>query len=145
MPPAAAPLVAEGAGALARNPVLVGRLVLRAPVAGEVDRIAAQPGSRVAQGQWLMSLLNLSDVWVVAVVREDHLPAYAYNSVHKAEVSTLAAQAEFRVEALTQLPDFATWRNAGGAELRSFEVRLRATAALPGLRPGMQVVFAQQP
>jgi HlyD family secretion protein len=144
-PPAAAPLVAEGAGAPARNPVLVGRLVLRAPVAGEVDRIAAQPGSHVAQGQWLMSLLNLSDVWVVAVVREDHLPAYAYNSVHKAEVSTLAAQAEFRVEALTQLPDFATWRNAGGAELRSFEVRLRATAALPGLRPGMQVVFAQQP
>jgi multidrug resistance efflux pump len=144
-PPASAPAVAEGAGAPARNPALVGRLVLRAPVAGEVDRIAAQPGSRVAQGQWLMSLLNLSDVWVVAVVREDHLPAYAYNSVHKAEVSTLAAQAEFRVEALTQLPDFATWRGTAGAELRSFEVRLRATAALPGLRPGMQVVFAQQP
>ena len=29
------------------------------------------------------------------------------------------------------------------AELRSFEVRLRATSALPGLRPGMPVLFSQ--
>jgi HlyD family secretion protein len=142
-PSASAPAVADGAGAPARGPALTGRLVLRAPVAGEVNRIAVKVGSRIAQGQWLMSLLNLADVWVVAVVREDHLPDFAYDSLHKADIPQLSAQADFRVEALTQLPDFATWRGAGGAELRSFEVRLRATSALPGLRPGMPVLFSQ--
>jgi multidrug resistance efflux pump len=142
-PAASAPAVAEGAGAPARNPpALTGRLVLRAPVAGEVDRIATQAGTRVVQGQWLMSIVNLSDVWVVAVVREDVLPSYAWGSVHRGDVAVLAAQAEFKVDSVTQLPDFATWRSAGGAELRSFEVRLRATTALPGLRPGMAVKFA---
>ncbi|MFM2068547.1 MAG: hypothetical protein RLZZ584_3456 [Pseudomonadota bacterium] len=140
---ASAPAVAEGAGAPARAPApLVGRLVLRAPVAGEINRIATQTGTRVTQGQWLMSILNLSDVWVVAVVREDVLPSYAWGSVHQGEVPVLRAQAEFKVESVTQLPDFATWRSAGGAELRSFEVRLRASSALPGLRPGMAVSFA---
>ncbi|MEY4749545.1 MAG: hypothetical protein RIQ60_1759 [Pseudomonadota bacterium] len=143
-PAASAP--AEGAaGAPARSPALTGRLVLRAPVAGEVSRMAVKDGSRISQGQWLMSLINLADVWVVAVVREDHLSAYAYDSVHRADIPQLSAQADFRVEALTQLPDFATWRGAGGAELRSFEVRLRATSALPGLRPGMAVLFNKAP
>jgi HlyD family secretion protein len=80
----------------------------------------------------------------VAVVREDVLPSFAFGTVHKAEVPGLSAPLDLRVDSLTQLPDFATWRSVGGAELRSFEVRLRADKLPPGLRPGMPVVFASR-
>jgi HlyD family secretion protein len=129
--------VAAAAGAAAP-----GRSTLRAPLAGEVERVAVRAGTRVAAGQWLMSLLNPSDVWVVTVVREDVLPSFAFGTVHKVEVPALSTVLELRVDSLTQLPDFATWRAMGGAELRSFEVRLRADKLPPGLRPGMAVVFA---
>ncbi|MEY2688027.1 MAG: hypothetical protein RL375_2225 [Pseudomonadota bacterium] len=137
-------------GALARassataaaGAVAAGRQTLRAPVAGEVERVGVRAGTRVVAGQWLMSLLNPSDVWVVAVVREDVLPSFAFGRQHKVEVAAISAQLELRVDSLTQLPDFATWRALGGAELRSFEVRLRADKLPPGLRPGMAVVFA---
>lgn len=129
--------VAAAAGAAAP-----GRSTLRAPLAGEVERVAVRAGTRVAAGQWLMSLLNPSDVWVVTVVREDVLPSFAFGTVHKVEVPALSTLLELRVDSLTQLPDFATWRAMGGAELRSFEVRLRADKLPPGLRPGMAVVFA---
>jgi HlyD family secretion protein len=70
------------------------------------------------------------------------LPSFAFGTVHKVEVPALSTLLELRVDSLTQLPDFATWRAMGGAELRSFEVRLRADKLPPGLRPGMAVVFA---
>jgi HlyD family secretion protein len=136
--PARAVSVAAAAGAAG----VAGRQTLRAPLAGEIDRIGVTAGTRVAPGQWLMSLLNLSDVWVVAVVREDRLATYAFGTRHQVEIPVLSARLELRVDSLSQLPDFATWRGIGGAELRSFEVRLRSDAALPGLRPGMAVVFA---
>ncbi|MFM2118574.1 MAG: hypothetical protein RL722_42 [Pseudomonadota bacterium] len=142
-PPAPPP--AEAAPRAPAAPVYAGRLLLRSPVAGEVERISAQVGQKVVAGQWLMSVVNLSDLWVVAVVREDRLPAYAYGSEHEGSVVGLGAQARFKVESVTQLPDFATWRSAGGAELRSFEVRLRSLSALPGLRPGMSVHFQPAP
>jgi HlyD family secretion protein len=143
--PAAAPAravsVAAAAGAAGVAGV-AGRQTLRAPLAGEIDRIGVTAGTRVVPGQWLMSLVNLSDVWVVAVVREDRLASYAFGTRHQAEIPVLSARLELRVDSLSQLPDFATWRGVGGAELRSFEVRLRADTAAPGLRPGMAVVFA---
>jgi HlyD family secretion protein len=77
----------------------------------------------------------------VAVVREDVLPSFAFGTLHKVEIPALSVLLDLHVDSLTQLPDFATWRSMGGAELRSFEVRLRADKALPGLRPGMVVVF----
>jgi HlyD family secretion protein len=76
-------------------------------------------------------------------VREDEFKAYAQGSVHQATIPALKTRAAFKATAVSALPAFATWRAArpGGTDLRTFEVRLRPTAPVPGLRPGMTVVF----
>lgn len=114
-----------------------------APAAGEVTRIAIQAGELAPQGFAVVTLVDLADVWAVVAVREDDFKAYEKGSLHQASIPALKARAQFKADTVSALPAFATWRAAhpGGTDLRTFEVRLRPTAPVPGLRPGMTVVF----
>ena len=114
-----------------------------APAAGEVTRIAIQAGELAPQGFAVVTLVDLADVWAVVAVREYDFKAYEKGSLHQASIPALKARAQFKAATVSALPAFATWRAArpGGTDLRTFEVRLRPTAPVPGLRPGMTVVF----
>ncbi|MCS0587952.1 HlyD family secretion protein [Massilia norwichensis] len=129
-------VVAEADAALAETRIL-------APAAGEVSKLAIQAGELAPQGFPVVTLVDLNDVWAVLAVREDMFKAFAMDTVHEAGIPALKTHARFKVTAVSALPAFATWRAAspGGTDLRTFEVRLRPTAAVPGLRPGMTVVF----
>ncbi len=129
-------VVAEADAALAETRIL-------APTAGEVSKLAIQAGELAPQGFPVVTLVDLDDVWAVLAVREDIFKPFAKGSLHRGYVPALKAGADFKVETVSALPAFATWRAArpGGTDLRTFELRLRPTAPLPGLRPGMTVVF----
>ncbi|BDT57418.1 membrane protein [Massilia varians] len=129
-------VVAEADAALAETRIL-------APSAGEVSKLAIQAGELAPQGFPVVTLVNLDDVWAVLAVREDMFKPFAKGSVHRGYVPALKARTDFKVETVSALPAFATWRAArpGGTDLRTFELRLRPMAPLPGLRPGMTVVF----
>lgn len=116
---------------------------VRAPAAGEVARVQIQPGELAPQGFPVITLVDLADVWAVLQVREDALAGFAKDSRHRAQVPALDQGVEFSVSSVAVLPDFATWRAArpGGTDLRTFEVQLRPLQPVPGLRPGMSVVF----
>ena len=52
-------------------------------------------------------------------------------------------QAEFEVNFLGVLPDFATWRTTRGSQgfdARTFEVKARPVKPIEGARPGMSVI-----
>lgn len=129
-------VVAEADAALAETRIL-------APSAGEVSKLAIQAGELAPQGFPVVTLVDLEDVWAVLAVREDMFKPFAKGSVHRGYVPALKARTDFKVETVSALPAFATWRAArpGGTDLRTFELRLRPMAPLPGLRPGMTVVF----
>lgn len=129
-------VVAEADAALAETRIL-------APSAGEVSKLAIQAGELAPQGFPVVTLVDLADVWAVLAVREDMFKPFAKGSVHRGYVPALKARTDFKVETVSALPAFATWRAArpGGTDLRTFELRLRPMAPLPGLRPGMTVVF----
>jgi HlyD family secretion protein len=129
-------VVAEADAALAETRIL-------APAAGEVSKLAIQAGELAPQGFPVVTLVDLDDVWAVLAVREDMFKPFAKGTVHQGYVPALKARAGFKVETVSALPAFATWRAArpGGTDLRTFELRMRPTAPLPGLRPGMTVVF----
>lgn len=128
--------VAEANAALAETRIL-------APAAGEVTKLAIQAGELAPQGFPVVTLVDLDDIWAVLAVREDMFQPFAKDSVHEASIPALKTRARFKVTTVSALPAFATWRAArpGGTDLRTFEIRLRPTAAVPGLRPGMTVVF----
>jgi HlyD family secretion protein len=77
-------------------------------------------------------------------MREDRFHGLAMGRTLRGHVPALARDADFRVYHISPRGDFATWRatrEASGYDVRAFEVRLRPAAAVPGLRPGMSVLF----
>lgn len=140
---AAAAQARQVAGVVSEAEVARAETQIRAPAAGEVARIQIQPGELAPQGFPVITLVQLDDPWVVLAVREDRLKAFQTGSEHRAQVPALAQDLTLKVSSVAVMPDFATWRAArpGGTDLRTFEVRLRPVAKLPGLRPGMSVVF----
>lgn len=120
---------------------------LRSPVGGEISQVLAKEGELSPQGVAVVSVVDLSDQWVVLNVREDHLARFAQGSRFTARLPALDnRQAQFEVYYLGVLPDFATWRatRAGqGFDARTFEVRARPSVPIEGARPGMSVVVEE--
>lgn len=140
---AAAAQARQVAGVVAETDAALAETRITAPAAGEVTKVAIQPGELAPQGFPVITLVDLSDVWAVVAVREDDFKPYALGTLHQATIPALKARVQLKVSVVSALPAFATWRAArpGGTDLRTFEVRLRPTAPVPGLRPGMTVVF----
>lgn len=117
---------------------------LRSPVAGEVANVLAKVGELSPQGVAVVTVVDLSDQWVVINVREDQMQRFAVGSRFAGKLPALNQQnAEFEVYYVGVLPDFATWRSTRGSQgfdARTFEVRARPTQPIAGARPGMSVL-----
>ena len=141
---AAAAQARQVAGVVAEVQAVQAETELKSPVAGEVAKVLARVGELSPQGVAVVSVVDLSDQWVVLNVREDRLQRFAVGTEFDATLPALGAQTvRFKVYANSALPDFATWRatRAGqGFDVRTFEVRARPVTALPGARPGMSVL-----
>ena len=133
----------QAAGVVAETHAALNETQIKAPAAGEVAKLAIQPGELAPQGFPVVTLVDLADVWAVVAVREDEFKPFDKDTLHTGFVPALNVKAQFKSTFVSALPAFATWRAArpGGTDLRTFEVRLRPTAPVPGLRPGMTVVF----
>lgn len=132
------------AGVLAEVRAAQAETELKSPVAGEVAKVIARTGELSPQGVAVVTVVDLSDQWVVLNVREDKLQRFAVGQTFDATLPALGnQQASFKVYYTGVLPDFATWRatRAGqGFDARTFEVRARPLQRIEGARPGMSVL-----
>ena len=119
----------------------VAELLVKSPRAAQVYYRSAEVGEFVSPGVPLLSLVDLSDVWLRFDLREDlvkglkvgdrfavHIPALGNKSITVA-VRTIATRGEY-----------AGWRATratGDFDLRTFEVRAYPVDRVPELRPGM--------
>lgn len=138
---AVAAQAAQAAGVRAEAEVWLDETVIRSPLAGEVARVMVEVGELAPQGFPVAVVADLNDAWAVFQVREDQLAGVTVGSTLSLRFPALGAEEHaFRVSWISPLGDFATWRatNASeGFDLKSFEVRVRPIAPVPGLRPGM--------
>jgi HlyD family secretion protein len=133
--------VAKAEAAIATLQAQVSELTVNAPIAGQIYQIGVENGEYVSPGVPLLSLVDLSDVWLRFDLREDlvkrikvgdrvtvKIPALDDRPV-TVEIKTIAARGEY-----------AGWRATratGDFDLRTFEVRAYPVDKLPELRPGM--------
>ena len=133
------------AGVVAEVEAAKAETELKSPVAGEVAKVLAKVGELSPQGVAVVTVVDLTDQWVVLNVREDHLQRFTKNAEFDAVLPALGKKlVRFKVFYSAALPDFATWRatRAGqGFDTRTFEVRARPTAPIEGARPGMSVLI----
>lgn len=118
---------------------------LASPMNGEVNKVLVRQGELVSPGYPLVSLIDLNDVWAVIQLREEYLQYVRMGETFKGKVPALGnAEVTFCVTYIAPLGDFATWRatnSSGTFDLKTFEVHGSPVEAVPGLRPGMSVIF----
>ena len=116
-----------------------------APISGEVSQRTVEPGEIVSAGLPIITIADLHDAWVTFNLREDRLGTIGMDSVLHVAIPALGGrEVAVRVSYISPVGDYATWRStgeAGGFDLRTFEVRARPTTTVAGLRPGMTVLL----
>jgi HlyD family secretion protein len=126
----------------------VNELTVRAPIAAQVYQIGAELGEYVSPGVPLLSLVDLSNVWLRFDLREDLARGLKVGDQFQMRVPALGDRlitAEIRV--IATRGEFAGWRatrSTGDFDLRTFAVRAYPVAPVPGLRPGMSA-YAEWP
>ena len=116
-----------------------------APIDGEVVEINIDRGELAGPGAVLVAIVDLTDVWMTANLREDLLVRFRMGESFKGKVPALGnKQVEFNMISISPLEDSATSQavKAGGdLDLRTFKVRAVPAEPVEGLRPGMSVLF----
>ncbi len=146
---AAAADLRRAEGAVAEAESYVSENVLRSAVNGQVLLKIVEQGELVSPGQPVITIVDLSDQWITLNLREDRLAGLRIGDTLQVTVPAAdpAARA-FAVYYISPLGAFATWRatrEAGGFDVRTFEVRARPVHPLPALRPGMSALVDWRP
>lgn len=135
----------QASGVVAEVQAAQAETELKSPVSGEVAKVLARVGELSPLGVAVVTVVDLTDQWVVLNVREDRLQRFAKDAEFDAVLPALGNKTvRFRVFYSAALPDFATWRatRAGqGFDARTFEIRARPAIPIDGARPGMSVLI----
>lgn len=140
---AAQALTAQAAGAVMEVEAYIDDACVYSPADGEVSTIIAREGELVGSGFPVVTILDMSDIWVAYNIKETLLPRIAMGTRFSAYVPALDRDIELVVDYIAPQGDFATWsatRTQGGFDVRTFHVKARPASGAEGLRPGMSAV-----
>lgn len=113
-----------------------------APVSGRVSSVTAEVGELVGSGAPVVTILDISNCWVIFNIKEDKLSNVHLGYRFEGYIPALDTRSEFEVYYISSEADFATWsatRARGGFDIRSFEVRARSVEHI-AILPGMSVI-----
>ena len=126
----------------------VDELVVKAPIAAQVYQVGAELGEFVSPGVPLLSLVDVNDVWIRFDLREDLVRGLKAGDEIRMRAPALGERAfTATIKSIAARGEYSGWRATratGDFDLRTFEVRLSPTPAIPELRPGMSV-YAEAP
>ncbi len=112
---------------------------------GEVSQVLIHEGELTPTGFPVVTLLDMSDAWAKFHVREDLLHYFKKDTLLHVRIPALENRIyDFKVSYIAVMGDFATWRAAEagkGFDMKSFEVDLRPTETIEGLRVGMTLLL----
>lgn len=115
-----------------------------APVNGEIADIIAEQGELVSAGYPVVTIVDLSDSWVVFNLREDLLADIKMGTIIPAKFPALGNKiVHLKITYIHALGQFATWnatKTSGDFDMKTFEVHAVPVKAVEGLRPGMSAI-----
>ena len=141
---AAAALVNRAKGAVSEVEFYLSETMLVSPVKGEVSDVFPKRGELVGSGAPIMTIVDLSDIWVVFNIREDLLTNIKIGKEFDANIPALGSKnIGLKVNYIKAMASYATFKatkNNGGFDVKTFEVRAKPVTAIEGLRPGMSLM-----
>ncbi|WP_028775038.1 HlyD family secretion protein [Shewanella waksmanii] len=118
---------------------------MRAPMSGEVSEVLLQRGELAPSGFPVVSIIDMQDAWAVFHVREDQLKDFKLGQQVELTIPALGEQVMFEVAHISVMGQFATWRSTESGhdfDMRTFEMELRPSQPIAGLRVGMSAMLA---
>ena len=140
----AAAKVQQAKGVVAEVDSYIHETYLLAYADGEVTDIFPHIGELVGTGAPIMNIAMMEDMWATFNVREDNLRKLPIGSRFTAEFPALGASVIMEVNYMKDRGDYAAWKatkQTGQYDLKTFEVRAVPVSEVPGLRPGMTVIY----
>jgi HlyD family secretion protein len=135
--------VVKAAASVATLEAQVAELTVRSPLAAQVYHTDADPGEYVSPGVPLLTLVDLSDIWLRFDLREDLVKGLKIGDRFEVRLPALGDKLiTVEVRKIATRGEYAGWRATratGDFDLRTFEIRAFPVEPLPGLRPGMSV------
>lgn len=126
----------------------IDELTVKAPIAGQVYQVGAELGEYVSPGVALLSLVDLSDIWLRFDLREDLVRGLKVGDRFRMRVPALQdREITAQIRSIATKGEYAGWRATratGDFDLRTFEIRAYPVVPIPELRPGMSV-YAEAP
>ncbi len=118
---------------------------IKSPINGEVVDIIAEESELIGSGYPIISIIDLSDVWVVFNIREDLLTKIKMGTEFDATFPAIGKKPiKLKVNYISAMGNFASWRatkSKGDFDLKTFEVRAVPTESVEGLRAGMTALI----
>jgi HlyD family secretion protein len=135
--------VVKADAAIATLKAQVAELTVKSPAAAQVYHSSADPGEYVSPGAPLLTLVDLSDIWLRFDLREDLVKGLKIGDRFEVRVPALGDKPiTVVVRKIATRGEYAGWRATratGDFDLRTFEVRAYPVDPVPDLRPGMSV------
>jgi len=120
---------------------IIDQMVVYAPVASQVYQRNVEPGEYVSPGVPLVSLIDLSDLWIHFDLREDLVKTLKVGDRFGVRIPALADRSILvEVKLIATKGEYASWRATratGDFDLRTFSIRAYPVEKVPELRPGM--------
>jgi HlyD family secretion protein len=120
---------------------IIDQMVVYAPVASQVYQRNVEPGEFVSPGVPLVTLIDLSDLWIHFDLREDLVKTLKVGDRFDVRVPALGdRQITIEVKLIATKGEYASWRATratGDFDLRTFSIRAYPVDNMPELRPGM--------
>ncbi len=140
----AAAMVNRAKGAVSEVESYLSETRLVSPISGEVSDIFPQRGELIGSGAPIMSIVDLTDIWVVFNIREDMLAQIKMGKEIDAVVPALGNKTvKLKVSHIKAMASYATFKATkanDGFDVKTFEVRARPLQPVEGLRPGMSLM-----
>jgi HlyD family secretion protein len=120
---------------------IIDQMVIYAPVASQVYQRNVEPGEYVSPGVPLVTLIDLSDMWIHFDLREDLVKTIKVGDRFDVRIPALAdRRITVEVKLIATKGEYASWRATratGDFDLRTFSIRAYPVDKIPELRPGM--------
>jgi HlyD family secretion protein len=120
---------------------IVDQMVIYAPVASQIYQRNVELGEYVSPGVPLVTLVDLSDVWIHFDLREDLVKTLKIGDRFAVRIPALSDRRILvEVKLIATKGEYASWRGArttGDFDLRTLSIRAYPVDKVPELRPGM--------
>jgi HlyD family secretion protein len=120
---------------------IIDQMTVYAPVASQVYQRNVEPGEYVSPGVPLVTLIDLTDLWIHFDLREDLVKGLKVGDRFGVRIPALGERRiTVEVKLIATKGEYASWRatrSTGDFDLRTFSIRAYPVDKVPELRPGM--------